>query len=600
MADDTINTPAPEPGDSSDEIPYDDAQQSSAAANAEQAQTGRPQWSELPANIGPSALHTAGALIFPVTHPSQFVHGIYNIATDKDTRAAVGQFYKDRYGSMDNLRDTVIRDPVGTAADLASVFTGGEYALGKLAGKAGTVAKLSPFASAAEKAAAAAAPAYDTTTAAGKAAQILGKAGSWLDPSAWAGRAIDATTDVAGATYNRLTGLLNQAGPEVVSDAAKAGREGATLFIDNIQGKVPVESIVDEMKAGVQRAKDMMHAEYQKNFPRIEDPIDTAPIHKAWENVTDRPAWDSPTTAHVGDPVTGTQTAEGLFKGSQSVADQMQAVKDMVDKYTGKPVSVWKEDPAQKPFQLADGSMFQPGKWVDVSQPVPKSIYTLDALKQGLEDLHGETANPKVQRVIQQVKEGIKTAIEPVAPGYSDAMDSYSQAARLLQDAKQTFGVGTNAGTNTKLTKLGKIYSTTAAGQRSSELLDQIENVTGQNYRASLAGQRLQSLLPGEGKLIPMLAEGYGLKEALGAVGTNLLSMKGMVLGGLASPKLSGYMTYGANRLAGITGHTWEKAGMPSPTVLGRYSIQASRPTELATDPDEVAMYRAEQAAGIK
>lgn len=48
-------------------------------------------------------------------------------------------FFKDRYGSVDNLKKTAIEDPAGMAADISALFTGG----GALATKVGTVSKLS-------------------------------------------------------------------------------------------------------------------------------------------------------------------------------------------------------------------------------------------------------------------------------------------------------------------------------------------------------------------------------------------------------------------------------------------------------------------------
>jgi hypothetical protein len=50
---------------------------------------------------------------------------------------AVGQFYKDRYGSIEGLKRTLATDPVGAAADAATVLYGG----GALApGRAGAAA----------------------------------------------------------------------------------------------------------------------------------------------------------------------------------------------------------------------------------------------------------------------------------------------------------------------------------------------------------------------------------------------------------------------------------------------------------------------------
>lgn len=60
---------------------------------------------------------------------------------------SVGRFYKDRYGSLDKLKETAYTDPVGLAMDAASVLSGGAGAATKAAGLA-DVAKAAGTASA--------------------------------------------------------------------------------------------------------------------------------------------------------------------------------------------------------------------------------------------------------------------------------------------------------------------------------------------------------------------------------------------------------------------------------------------------------------------
>ena len=59
---------------------------------------------------------------------------------------ALINFYKDRYGSIDNLKRTVEEDPVGFAADLADVLTLGGSAVSKV-GKVSKVAKIADIGS---------------------------------------------------------------------------------------------------------------------------------------------------------------------------------------------------------------------------------------------------------------------------------------------------------------------------------------------------------------------------------------------------------------------------------------------------------------------
>lgn len=60
---------------------------------------------------------------------------------DKAIKAAedFGGFYKDRYGDIDKLKNTLATDPVGAAADLSTLLSGGATATGRMAPAVSTV-----------------------------------------------------------------------------------------------------------------------------------------------------------------------------------------------------------------------------------------------------------------------------------------------------------------------------------------------------------------------------------------------------------------------------------------------------------------------------
>ena len=58
---------------------------------------------------------------------------------------AMGQFVKDRFGGVENIKKTIAEDPVGLLGDVAGLLTGGGMAAAKgagLAGKAGKISKI--------------------------------------------------------------------------------------------------------------------------------------------------------------------------------------------------------------------------------------------------------------------------------------------------------------------------------------------------------------------------------------------------------------------------------------------------------------------------
>jgi len=124
----------------------------------------RRAWSDVPgealANVMPSAQKMVGGLVEAVTSPVQTVKGLLDIGAgtlqnvlpkqvvdfvnqfDANPQAAqravqaanaVGGMYKDRYGSIEGIKNTFATDPVGAAADLSTLLSGGAAATGRVA-----------------------------------------------------------------------------------------------------------------------------------------------------------------------------------------------------------------------------------------------------------------------------------------------------------------------------------------------------------------------------------------------------------------------------------------------------------------------------------
>jgi hypothetical protein len=112
------------------------------------------------ANIGPSAINFYKGLVTAITNPAQTAMGVLDVGAGAlqnllpkdlvdlvnridnnpeaakravDTANAVGGMYKDRYGSVEALKNTLATDPVGAASDLSTLFTGGASATARVA-----------------------------------------------------------------------------------------------------------------------------------------------------------------------------------------------------------------------------------------------------------------------------------------------------------------------------------------------------------------------------------------------------------------------------------------------------------------------------------
>lgn len=111
-------------------------------------------------NAPKSAANFAYDLAQPFMHPIETAKSVKNIGLGLGEKAgvlsgdehkkypdAVGKFFSDRYGGMENFKKTLAEDPVGAAGDLSMLLSGGETALGRAPGLIGRVGEAAGTAS---------------------------------------------------------------------------------------------------------------------------------------------------------------------------------------------------------------------------------------------------------------------------------------------------------------------------------------------------------------------------------------------------------------------------------------------------------------------
>lgn len=161
-----------------------------------------------------------------------------NIKQAENMASDVGQFYKQRYGTEEGIKQALAKDPAGVLADLSTILTGGSM-----------VAAKSP-----------------------QIASALSKTASMVDPLQIAAKGVGKAVDVTGGLTKQAMGLTTGVGSEPFSEAYKAGKAGgeaATSFKENFAGKVEPTAVLDAAKQNVAELGRQRQAAYRSNMENI-------------------------------------------------------------------------------------------------------------------------------------------------------------------------------------------------------------------------------------------------------------------------------------------------------------------------------------------
>lgn len=191
-----------------------------------------------------------GGLINATPRPIMDVLNKLDRYPDRTARAvasanAAGAFYKDRYGSVEGLKNAIATDPVGVASDASAVLTGGAAA----AGKAGMVG-------------------------ASNALRVAGKATNPLTgPTAVAGAVGRKVLPAVGnGLANVIGGVGTFTGAETIKQAYRSGKQGgqsAEDFAGNMRGDIPMTDVLDKAKANIEAMGRAKSQAYRQGMAQV-------------------------------------------------------------------------------------------------------------------------------------------------------------------------------------------------------------------------------------------------------------------------------------------------------------------------------------------
>lgn len=167
---------------------------------------------------------------------------------------AVGKFYADRYGTDEGRRNALATDPVGVAADAATLLTGGGGALARAPGVAG------------------------------KVGEIVGTAGRAVDPATQAGNALKLAGKGADFAVSHTLGGTTGVGAPDIRTAARAGIEGNQVFKENMRGNAPLTDTVDMARDAVGKLRQERGTAYKSGMADVSKDktvLDFQPIEDA-------------------------------------------------------------------------------------------------------------------------------------------------------------------------------------------------------------------------------------------------------------------------------------------------------------------------------
>ena len=366
-------------------------------------------WGQTARNIIPSTKGLLGDMYQMVRHPIQTVGGLFSLGHslvnlaipgeqgNEELAKAVGEYFVDRYGGAENLKNTLRDDPSGLAADVALLLAGGAGAAAKVGGKTGQLA-----------------------SAVQRAARVV-------DPAALAVRGATGATRLArqgaarvgtrvGETLSQVAGVPSGVGHLALEAAYRAGRSGGEAMenlLDAMRRRVPAAEIDANI---MQRAKDSLaqlgearRAAYQRGMGNLSAlNVDLSPLKTRIQGLYNQ--------FKVGPQRT-------LREGEPGVVRLREIEKKIAE------------------FEALDAT----------------SVPDLDILKREIDALMGEAstgAGRSANALTSTVRNELRAEIIRVDPEYKSIMEGYEAAIKLEKELAKDLSLTANATQQAGLRKL--------------------------------------------------------------------------------------------------------------------------------------------------
>jgi hypothetical protein len=297
-----------------------------------------------------------------------------------------------------------------------------------------------------------------------RAPGTLGKLGKVTQA---AGRAIDPVTNAAkivNPVARHVTGLYTGAGEESIKLAGNAGRlkrageqSRPTALTVNLRKQIPENVALEQGREAFQWMKDDKKTRYRQNMGDIQANQKQLMVAGAG-NIEMRPIFDE------------------FYKLEDSL----------------KVGNYWKDKRAQFRMSIIKKELHD-----FYQQPDLHTVEGFDALKQRIQSMNRGTLRGNEARVVTEMSNAIKNAIQQQEPKYASAMADYEAASDLENQISKTLSMGGNATDDTATRKLLSSMRNnvnTNFSQR-KKLIEELDKKA-PGLQEALAGQTLSSWTP--------------------------------------------------------------------------------------------------------
>lgn len=407
-------------------------------------------WSDVPGqmlqNAPDSALEYGKALVTPFQHPIQTLDAVGNTVAGGVSKLIPGEqpkepywdafmkFVKDRYGSMDAVKNTLAKDPVGVLGDASAVLMG--------LGPAGAATRVPSVANAGARA-----------SRVGAAIEPLSIAGGMAKGGAAVGKGLGAG----------MLGFTTGAGSSAVKHAVKTGMMGGAAgreFRAAMRGNISKADLVEKARTGLGKMAELRRDEYLREIQVMRkdtQAIDASPIYGKMEELLKK---DFNVDLYV-DEMGNYQVGELAY--STLMPDSYTDIQNVVEI-----MNQWKVHP--EGFTLS----------------------TLDNLKRKLDSFYSENKNSRA--FVTALKKEVKNTITKNYPEYGIITERYAKLSNDIDEIERTLSVGKRSTTDTALRKLMTVMKDNYEFRQT--LVEKMDALVPAELKAQIAGQSFSGYTP--------------------------------------------------------------------------------------------------------